>query len=299
MFSGFKTKSLLPLLNGLVGENLAVTNPGWVIGMSLRAHGDDVNAVDLGKRLKKRPVVIFVHGLMADERIWTELSKNIKSPFQEVFIRYNSGLHISTNGQQLSLLLEALVQTVRPREIALVGHSMGGLIIRSAGYYGEKANLRWPKVVKKIFLLAVPNEGAVLEKLSHAAAFTLRKIARFQLGLIGNFLDGRSDGIKDLRLGSMVDEDWRDPKRSLRDHFKRQPVEPMPRVKYFILVGSLMKNDQSLMAKYFGDGLVTHGSAIPKTLMHVSEIKIFAGTGHNSLLNSKKVGRFVSDKLRV
>ena len=51
-----------------------------------------------------------------------------------VFVRYNTGRHISVNGRELSELLDALVRAW-PREveqIALVGHSMGGLVARSA-----------------------------------------------------------------------------------------------------------------------------------------------------------------------
>src|SRR5205823_3723139 len=138
--------------------------------------------------------------------------------------------------------------------IFLIGHSMGGLVIRSACYYAHEKHLPWTGSVRCVFLLAVPHDGAALEKMSHATSFVLRKVARFYLGLVGNVLEQRSDGIKDLRLGSMRDEDWKDPKKTLADHFRRAPVPALPGVRYYLLIGTLSKDEKSLIAKYIGDG---------------------------------------------
>ncbi len=50
----------------------------------------------------------------------------------------NTGLHISDNGRRLAELLDRLdgCWPVPVEEILLVGHSMGGLINRSACHYG-------------------------------------------------------------------------------------------------------------------------------------------------------------------
>lgn len=290
MALSLKSPSILQILNGLVGDKLALKKNSWSIEMSFRVGGKDTPIQDLNRKLRGKRVIVFVHGLMADERIWKEMASHIKRDFQCLFVRYNTGLHISSNGRKLSELLEELHRMYSPKEIALAGHSMGGLVIRSACYYADKDMKTWHRTVKKIFLLAVPNDGAALEKLSHATSFVLRKIASFQLGLIGNVLEQRSDGIKDLRHGAMLEEDWNSSKRT--------PVPPLARVTYHILVGSLFKDDQSFMAKYFGDGLVTHGSAISQTLMHAAEVKIFGGTGHNSLLRTKAVCQHVTESLR-
>ncbi|MDT0496259.1 hypothetical protein RM530_02610, partial [Algiphilus sp. W345] len=47
-----------------------------------------------------------------------------------LYLRYNSGRHVSENGRELARLLEVLVaQWPSPlREIDLIGHSMGGLL---------------------------------------------------------------------------------------------------------------------------------------------------------------------------
>lgn len=288
---------LLPILNGLIGDKLAAGNKPWAIQMSFRLDGKDIDTSDL-KQVKGKRVVLFVHGLMADEGIWKHISKAVGKQASCLYLRYNTGLHISENGQKLDELLHLLERKFAPKEIMLAGHSMGGLVIRSACHYGSQKGHPWTRKVLKIFLLAVPNDGAPLEKLGYATSLLLRKIARFQLGLIGNILEQRSNGIKDLGLGCMLEEDWKTPKAAFKDHFKRTPVPALARVTYYILVGNLLKNDQTFMAKYFGDGLVTHGSAISDTLMHVSEVKIFAGTGHNSLIKSKDVCDYVAEMIR-
>src|SRR5436309_1398051 len=62
-----------------------------------------------------------------------------------VYVRYNSGRHVSENGRSIDELLEALVAAwpVEVGRIALVGHSMGGLVARSAAYEGARAGRRW------------------------------------------------------------------------------------------------------------------------------------------------------------
>ncbi len=117
----------------------------------------------------------------------------------------------------------------------------------------------------------------------------LNRIAKWHMGTIGNFLEQRSNGIKDLRLGSMLEEDW-NPKPGTVPHPEgRAPVPPLPRIAYHILIGTLTKDEKSLMATYFGDGLVTPHSAVGATLFKISHVKVFVRTGHNSILNNRQV----------
>ena len=181
---------------------------------------------------------VFVHGLVSTESIWRFPGRPDRTygtmladeyDVSSVYVRYNTGLHISTNGHQLAALMHELVRAwpVRVREIDLVGHSMGGLVIRSACHYGRNAatpfdRLRgrgpWPKKVRRVVLLGVPNSGAKLEVIANQTSATLRSMPSRVTRLIGAGLDRRSDGIKDLRWASLLDEDWigRDPGRSNR-----------------------------------------------------------------------------------
>ncbi|MBM3390712.1 MAG: hypothetical protein FJY34_01875 [Betaproteobacteria bacterium] len=64
--------------------------------------------------------------------------------------RDNSGRHISTNGRELADRIEALLGNwpVPVEELAILGHSMGGLLARSAWHYGTAAGHAWPRHLK-------------------------------------------------------------------------------------------------------------------------------------------------------
>lgn len=282
----------LPVINGLIGDKLAQNQPKWSIQMSFRVDGQDVPVAELGKSLRGQTVLVFVHGLMADEKIWKDFRFGRKN-LSVLHIRYNTGLHISQNGKLFAELMESLQRKYAIKKILLVGHSMGGLVVRSGCFYGQKKSHRWVKRVPVVFLLAVPNAGAAIEKINHVTSFVLRRIARWYLGHVGNLIEQRSNGIKDLRLGFMVDEDWKNEKSKRPGLYQRVQVPPLRGVHYHIILGSLSKDEKSLLARYFGDGLVTPGSAVAKTLLSVSHVKTFPGTGHNALLRRPNVHRYV------
>src|SRR6202042_2232983 len=83
-------------------------------------------------------LAVFVHGLCETDDSW-HLGAARHVPYGErmrfelgytpLYVRYNSGLHISHNGRRLSALLDELTANwpVEVSEIALIGHSMGGL----------------------------------------------------------------------------------------------------------------------------------------------------------------------------
>lgn len=282
-----EANTYLPILNGLIGDKLAAMLDTWSIPMSFRVGNNDISVQDLAKRIKNKNIVVYVHGLMADEKMWKHFHR-IEPHFTCLHVRYNTGLHISENGVLLNKLLNTLYEEVPFKKLHLIGHSMGGLVIRSACHQAQKEGLPWVKHLKTVFLIAVPNAGAALEKLTGMTSIILRRIARFHIGKIGNLLEQRSNGIKDLRHGAMLEEDWK-----YGDETKRSPVPPLPEVEYHILVGNLTADENSMMAKYFGDGLVTRHSAVSATLMQGASVKVFPKTGHNSILNSQSVVDYV------
>jgi len=284
----------LPILNGLIGDKLASKSDSWAIPMSFRMDGKDVAVAELPKALKGRAVLVFIHGLMADETIWKPLRK-IEKDISVLYVRYNTGLHISQNGQALAQLVDSFFARLSPRKIYLVGHSMGGLVTRSACYYAQKAAYPWVKKVSAIFLIAVPNAGAPLEKLGSLTTAALKRIAVWHLGKVGDLLNQRSDGIKDLRLGAMLEQDWNHPKMQL--NHRRAPVPPLMHISYFILIGSLSADESSLMSKYFGDGLVTQRSAVGETLLKTATIQVFPKTGHNSILSHPDVLKYIRNAI--
>jgi len=284
--------SYLHIINGFVGDKLAVKMDSWAIPMSFRIDGRDVRAAELPRKYHGKKIVVCVHGLMANERIFKHFVDWGRG-FVPLHVRYNTGLHISENGQALAKILNALAEETRAKKIVLVGHSMGGLVIRSACYYGDKHGQDWVKRVPTIFLIAVPNAGAALEQLGHTTSYILKKLAKWHLNYLADIIEQRSNGIKDLRLGFMLDEDWQGNPDITQHSDARMTVPPIPGIDYHILIGNLSANEKSLLSKYFGDGLVTPASAVGMTFLNSATVKIFPRTGHNSILASTQVHRYI------
>src|SRR5512142_1670619 len=165
-------EALLAALNGILGDHLAATENPLAIPMRLRRHGRPLQLErehltlaipQLGSKL-----LVMVHGLCMNDLEWTRQRHNHGDAlaadlgWTPVYLHYNSGLHVSTNGHAFAALLEALVaQWPMPvSELAIIGHSVGGLLVRSAHYYGTKARHRWPKYLRCLVFLGTPHQGS-------------------------------------------------------------------------------------------------------------------------------------------
>ena len=226
-------------------------------------------------------ICLLVHGLMSTEAAWrfpgtgsTTYGTLLASDHgvTPLTLRYNTGRHISTNGRELAGLLNRLVAAwpVRVREIDLIGHSMGGLVIRSACHYASAVRPRgrhlpigrpWTARVRRVVLVGVPNAGAPLEVLVNLTSAVLWSLPIPATRLVGLGLDHRSAGIKDLRFGAVLDEDWQeqDPGASARTQ-PRQVRRPR-RARYLVIAGSVTADPEHPLARIIGDALVTSSSA--------------------------------------
>jgi pimeloyl-ACP methyl ester carboxylesterase len=222
-------------------------------------------------------VCLFVPGLMSSDAVWrfpgqegTTYGSRLAADrnVTPVFLRYNSGRHVSANGRQLAVLLEALVAAwpVEIDELNLVGHSMGGLVVRSACHYGALEGCLWVEKVRRVFLLGAPMSGAPLEKLVHAADFTLTTIWNPVTRLVGRAMRRRSAGIKDLRFGALVEEDWSSHGPDELRWPRRQPVPLLPTADHYVIAGTLAGGSDHPAARVLGDPLVTFFSAKAQTL---------------------------------
>lgn len=256
----------LGALNGLFGDRLAQQSSPLAIPMSLHFGPEKKPLVPPYDALAGRAqVCVFVHGLMATDRAWALATKGrapvdyaellrARRGIEPVFVRYNSGRHISENGRELADRLESVV-AVSPglRELSVVGHSMGGLVTRSAVHYGTLAGHRWVKLLRRAFLLGSPSQGASAEQVAHLVGFVLKSIWNPWTKALGELVNLRSAGIKDLRFGFVQDEDWqhRDPDTlALR---RPRPVVAPPHIRWVVIAGDLWP--------VVGDGLVTARSA--------------------------------------
>jgi pimeloyl-ACP methyl ester carboxylesterase len=234
----------LAAINGIYGDELANRKNGFALTMQVRRKGQPValTADSLANAFPKATgrVVVFVHGWCMTERSWWRnprtgetlrpYGKRLRKDlgYTPVFLRYNSGFHISQNGQELADLLNQLhmLWPAQVDELVLVGHSMGGLVSRSACHYGLEREHAWTRAVRHVVCLGSPHLGANLEKGVNAASWALSKLPETR-GL-ARFLNTRSAGVKDLRYGALLDEDWRDcdPDEFLRDRCQEVPFLP-------------------------------------------------------------------------
>ncbi|GAA3917749.1 lipase family alpha/beta hydrolase [Hymenobacter algoricola] len=318
----------LPILNGAIGDQLAARHDHRAIRFSLRRYGADVAVADLQLPAAPAKIVVFLHGLMGDEMIWQSGTSDTprygpllaqQAGVQCLYVRFNSGLHISENGQLLHQLLTELVDTypAATRELVLVGHSMGGLVIRSAGYYGThpapapadqpapgrpENDAPWVARLRSVFLLGVPNEGSFLEQNSHFTSVVLRKVNVAPTRFLSNVMDQRSNGIKDLRHAFLVAHDWQNPHANDILLPPRTLVPPLPGVQYHVLVGSLLKTAGSALNHYFGDGLVGVGSGIGRLFGDPAlppdsgiRTRVFPQQHHGSLLSNAEVYAYLRE----
>jgi pimeloyl-ACP methyl ester carboxylesterase len=309
------------VLNGLLGDVLDDQRSSLAVPLTFRdASGTELpldrdglrDALpDAGDRL-----CVFVHGLMSSESVWSggrqqptygdRLARD--RGVTPVYVRYNTGRHVSTNGRELAAKLQALVRAwpCRVREVDLVGHSMGGLVIRSACHYGTHAatlgdRLRgrgpWPAKVRRVVLLGVPNSGANLEVVANLTSAALWSLPIPVTRLVGLGLDRRSEGIKDLRWGSVLDEDWveRDPGATRRP--ERRRVRVPPRADYLVVAGSLAGQPDAdrppLVNRLLGDALVTapsaHGQVGEPALFRNATVRLCPKVNHVALANRPEV----------
>jgi pimeloyl-ACP methyl ester carboxylesterase len=161
----------------------------------------------------------------------------------------------------VAALLDRLVRAwpVQARAIALVGHSMGGLVARSACHYGSLEGQRWTALVRHVISLGTPHLGAPLEQGAHVAAAALSSLPETRM--LGSFLRRRSAGIRDLRHGSLVDEDWRgrDPD-TLRAAVCRE-VPLLEGATHCFVSASITRSPGHPLGRLLGDTLVLVPSA--------------------------------------
>lgn len=306
---------VVPAINGFFGDKLAEADHPLAIDFALRQDNENVTVDELGLDAAAtgaaRTVVVFVHGLMADEIMWLKplpgtpgLGPKLAEAtgITPLYLRFNSGMHISLLGQKLAQMLEELSSAWADAidRIILVGHSQGGLIIESATHYAQRGKLDWPAKTKAIFLMGTPLRGAYLEQFSHAAATVLKRILTIQTYAIGSVIDFRSDGIKDLRLGYLVDEDWQRPNANSPLTWDRTMVESLDDTHYHVMAATLSANEDSWVANILGDGMVGRHSAYHGKRVQSNEetrdnisCVTFPRTSHAGMALSDEVHQYV------
>jgi hypothetical protein len=280
------------ILNGVYGDYLARTANPLAIAMSLR-HRDqplDPDAPgalheDLRQRGGDARVLLMVHGLCLNERHWRREGHDHGAAladelgFVPVYVRYNTGMPVAENGRALAVLLERLFADWpgEAPELAIIGHSMGGLVTRSACYHAHKARHAWLGQLRQGVFLGTPHHGAPLERAGHwldRAMDLSPYVAPFtRLG------KARGAGITDLRHGAVT--------RQSREFV------PLPaRVRFHVAAATLCARRGALADRLLGDGLVPLDSALgrhedPSRKLAIPQGRQWVGygLGHLDLLN--------------
>lgn len=263
-------------VNGLLGDRLV-------------EQGNDL-AVELGPHHQRRVVVndtamlttafpmatghiaVLIHGLGETEQAWYYRHAGRGSygellaehGISAVCLRYNTGTGIVDNGAALADLLDQLVAVwpVPVERIDLVGHSMGGLVVRRACAV-DASRATWLPLVRTATYLGTPHEGAPLATGVFHLSRWLRKVKQTEVW--ADLLDVRSRGIDDLRLAT--------------------DVELAAGIRHVAVQATLAADAQAWWANAVGDGLVTLRSARGP----VSEVYTLPGTGHLQLLSDPRV----------
>ena len=266
-------------LNGFVGDRLETERNGLRTRMEFRHEGRAL-PLDAGSLRRAYPtgqprLALFVHGLAGNEHVWcfysTEHYGDSKTSYgsllerdlgySPVYLRYNSGLHVSENGRLLAEKIEELVGAwpVPVREIALVGHSMGGLVARSACHQGSLRSSAWVESVRHVFCLGTPHLGAPLEKLGNVAGWALGQLDVTRP--FGRIVNGRSAGIKDLRFGYLVEEDWKDKDLDALLENNRHDIPFLDSATHYFVAATETRSRHHPLGHLLGDALVRFPSA--------------------------------------
>ncbi len=296
-------KQLVNVLNGVMGDHLVNHNNPIAIPMVLY----DRYANPQRKGVSGR-IIVLCHGLCMSHISWQAYEGNSlgerinrSQPTPTVFyLDYNTGRRISRNGRNFAKVLQELVaENPDIIQIDLIGHSMGGLVARSALFYGEQAGQDWVKRVNKLITLGTPHHGAVLERIGFWVQDVIAKLPF--AGSLAKLGDLRSAGIIDLRYGSIRDADWKSLEgRSVLPPDFRHPTHLPSHVSTYCIASTLAKShSDSSTSRLLGDGLVTIESALGEDsaehALFVPEGRkaVFYGVSHLNLLYNERVHKQV------
>lgn len=281
------------ILNGVAGDAVRDWDSPLQQRMTLCNEAGEPLSAQEWRQQSEKGAVLFIHGLCLSDREWQgEQHRAFVAELRDAglsvaWLRYNTGRPIHENGIALAGLLER-TGFGQDTELTLIGHSMGGLVIRAATHQARVRNQRWLSRLRHAAYLASPHHGSPYERLGHRANNLLGLTPYTRpLMKLGNL---RSNGIMDLRHGRIVPPD--------HDH----PTELHPEARHLLLAAHMGREGQP---HWLGDGLVP----VPSALGHhpdsgttleggdITRVEIPA-LGHMALLDDARVYQALRDWLR-
>lgn len=279
-------------INGLIGEELTRDHPHLAIEMGVRHEGRDVVLTPAGVASAfpdaTGQLVIFLHGLCENEAYWNHHRDRTGTTYGEtvarqgwtpVYLRANTGLALRENGVALAALVQRLVDAwpTEVTRIALVGHSLGGLIMRASSAVVAEGNApaAWTDLVSDVVTLGTPHLGSWFAVSADRASRTLARAP--EVAAFGRIIDRQAPGIHDLIEGLAED------------------VPPLPHARYRLVSATLARTPQHPLSRTIGDLLVTPHSATGRdkrrgtNLFPGAEVLRLPNTDHFGLLNHPDV----------
>ncbi len=277
-------------LNGLWGDHLAARGNPLAISMALRRDGVAL-ALQRAALARQIPaaggkLLVLVHGLCMSDRQWTRdghdhgrmLAQTLG--YTPLYLHYNSGLHVSDNGREFAAQLQQLLAAwpVPVDELVIVGHSMGGLVARSACHQAQAQGMDWLHSLRALVCLGTPHHGAPLERggrrLDQLLSLSPYVAPFAKLG------KARSAGITDLRFGNLQDADWQGRDRHAQRHDDRRAT-PLPEgVATYLLAATTADKPGLLHRALIGDGLVPLASALGEHRQPALALQVPRGHRH-------------------
>lgn len=306
------TDAAVGLVNGVVGDQLVARGNELDLGMELRV-GDayvplEAEALAAALANASAKAAVFVHGLGTTEWSWCLLADRYHGDpavcfgtllerdlgYTPLFIRYNTGNKIAESGRRLADLLERLTAHYPTplEELALFGHSMGGLVVRSACHHGSAVGHQWVGRVRRVFCLASPHRGAPLEKFGHLLTRALDAVDLPGTQIPARILEARSAGIQDLRHGTLVDDDWLGPDADATAAESGRSVPLLPGVRYHFFSATVTQDPAHPLGFLVGDLLVRvpsgSGPEVTESTFPI-ETACYGGVMHHELQNHPQV----------
>jgi hypothetical protein len=293
-------------LNGMWGDRLHQDGSALATAMAVRVRGTDV-ALDADSLRRAFPqatprLAVFLHGLCETEDAWrlgaarhVPYARRLQAElgYTPILIRYNSGRHISHNGRALAALLDEVCAhwPLEVSEVALIGHSMGGLVARGACHYAGAGS--WRERVRHVFMLGTPHKGAPLELGANAVCHAAARVP--ELTPFAAPIRVRSVGVKDLAYGYVVDADWEGHDLDAFWTNTGTDVPFLQTATHYFVSASLTREPDAPVGRLLGDLLVlrpsawSQGARGERLRFPVEQYAHVGGATHFDLLNHPAV----------
>ncbi|MBZ2169355.1 esterase/lipase family protein [Marinobacter sp. F4216] len=283
------------IASGFFGDRLESRRNPLAVSMCLIESGRELDVDNPQPENVTETLCVSIHGLMELETVWRisgskagagfstygqRLAAALPGSATDLSLRYNTGLPVYRNGQALSVLLKKLISAwPKPvKRLILIGHSMGGLLIRSACHYGRIDGHRWTRVLSDCVYLGSPHDGSWLARGAHSLANLMGELPRDYLQVVGEMIDLRSEGIRNLSRGEVLAEQGEHP-----------PL--LPGVNHYVVCGLLARSRQHPANALFGDALVQLSSAQgrKRSGWQLAGVATFPGVDHLRLAHHPSV----------